>query len=68
MKSSFNFRTAASDKSSDSRTMPIAVAKPLETSIQNKVMAELHRALDNLITAHLMFAFGKRPYFQTVEF
>lgn len=39
MKSSFNFRTAARDKSNDSRMMPIAVAKPLETSIQNKVMA-----------------------------
>ena len=68
MKSPFHSRTAASDKSADSIRMPIAVTKPSQASSQKEVMAQLHRALDNLITAPFMLALGKRPCFQTVEF
>lgn len=53
MKSSFNRRRAANDRSNDSIMMPIAAAKHLEASHPNQVMAQLYRALDNLITARV---------------
>lgn len=64
VKSSFNFRIPANNKSI---MMPAVAAKSLEASIQNKATVQFNRFLDNLITVHVMSILGNRQHFHIVE-